>query len=324
MIDRARAGLRLAASSMLLALAGCGGGSGPATPDGGASPTPTPAPTPTPSPSPSQPPACRLTAPTVDCSTRKVRPQEMAEVLQAALETAIATPGAMYAEYTNRVYDLALFRSRVVDYLTAAGVCGAWDYGNEMGDEIFVRSADGCVAEQYDIITGEGGVRMANKSSNAWQEGWGVPVPGPKPQFSREGDLTCSLPGDRSTFCFSIKNTQGYYGPQIYTLIAGVVSENPQLFDPKDFLPAQGETIPDQLRLAAWRILDPDAYIAAVEKKIRAAGFCGYVDKGDILKVKSVAKGNIFHEEMDIVQNPASGGSYLGFVVKDRCHDAGF
>ena len=324
MIDRARAGLRLAVSSTLLALAGCGGASGPGTPEGGASPTPTPVATPTPSPTPSQPAACQLTAPTVDCSTRKVRPQEMADVLQAALETAIGTPGAMYAEYTNRIYDLALFRSRVVDYLTAAGACGAWDYGNEIGDEIFVRSADGCVAEQYDVITGEGGVRVANKSSNAWQEGWGVPVPAPKPQFSREGDLTCSLPGDRSTFCFGIKGTQGEFGPEIYGLVASVVSENPQLFDPKDFLPGQGETIPGQLRLAAWRILNPDAYIAAIEKKIRAAGFCGYIEKGDILKVKRVAKGNIFHEEMDVVQNPASGGSYLGFVVKDRCHDAGF
>ena len=37
-----------------------------------------------------------------------------------------------------------------------------------------------------------------------------------------------------------------------------------------------------------------------------------------------MSKGNIFHEEMDVVQNPASGGSYVSFVVKDRCHNAGF
>ncbi len=325
MIDSFRAVLILVASSVaLLALVGCGGSSSPGTPDGGATPTPTPVPTPTPTPTPSQPAACQLTAPTVDCAYRNRQPQEMANVLQAALDTAVGTRGTMYTEYVNRIYDLDRFRSRTIGHLTAAGVCGAWDYGNEIGDEIFVRSADGCVAEQYDIITGEGGVRNANKKSNAWQEGFEVPVPGPRPQYPREGDLTCSLPGDRTSFCFTIKGTQGEFGAAVYTLLVAVMNENPQLFDPGDYLPGQGEFIPAQLRVPAWRIRDPDAYIAAVETKIRGAGFCGYVEKGDILKVKSVAEGNIFHEEMDIVQNPSSGGAYSGFVVKDRCHNAGF
>ena len=312
----------LAASAALLALAGCGGSSSPSGPGPTPSPTATPAPTPTPTPSQSA--ACRLSAPTVDCGTRKTQPLEMADLLQAALDAATGTPGVMYAEYANRIYDLELFRSRVVDHLTAAGVCGAWDYGNETGDEIYLRSADGCVTEQYDIITGDGGIRAPNKKSNAFQEGWDVPVPPPKPQFPREGDLTCPLPGDRTTFCFGIKDTHGEFGPAVYTLLVAVMNENPQLFDKTDLAPGQGEFIPDELRVAAWRILDQDAYIAAVEKKIRGAGFCAYVEKGDILKVKSVAKGNVFHEEMDIVQNPPSGGSFAGFVVKDRCHDAGF
>jgi len=248
----------------------------------------------------------------------------MAETLQAAVDVAIGTAGTMYAEYPNRIYDLDLFRSRTLEHLTAAGLCGAWDYGNEKGDEIFVRSADGCVAEQYDLITGEGGVRNANKGSNAWQEGFSVPVPGPKPQYSREGDLQCSLPGDRSTFCFSIRRTQGAFGADVYRLLVEVMNENPALFDKSDFVPGQGEFIPDQLRVAAWRINDQDAYIAAVERKLRANGYCAYIEKGDILKVKRVALGNVFHEEMDVVQNPPSGGSYVSFVVKDRCHNAGF
>jgi hypothetical protein len=322
MIDRSHAALLpAAAAAAVLALAGCGG-STPSSPN--PTPVPTVAPTPTPVPTPSQPAACRLTAPTIDCSTRTVRPLEMADTLQSALDVAIGTSGAMYAEYSNRIYDLDLFRSRTIVHLTAAGLCGAWDYGNEIGDEIFVRSADGCVAEQYDLITGEGGVRNANKGSNAWQEGWGVPVPDPKPQFSREGDLTCSLPGDRSTFCFSIKGTHGEFGEDVYRLMVQVMNENPQLFDKNDFAPGQGDFIPEQLRLAAWRINDQNAYIAAVETKLRANGYCAYIEKGDILKVKRVTKGNIFHEEMDVVQNPASGGSYVSYVVKDRCHNAGF
>jgi hypothetical protein len=248
----------------------------------------------------------------------------MAETLQAAIDVAVGTPGTMYAEYSNKIYDLDRFRSRTVGHLTAAGLCGAWDYGNLLGDEIYVRSADGCVVEQYDLITGDGGVRNANKGSNAWQEDWGVPVPAPKPDFSREGDLTCSLPGDRSTFCFGIRNSPGEFGPEVYRLVVQVMNENPALLDKNSWAPGQGDFIPDQLRVAAWRILNQDAYIAAVETKLRANGFCAYIEKGDILKVKKVAKGNIFHEEMDVVQNGTDGTPYASFVVKDRCHNAGF
>jgi len=253
-----------------------------------------------------------------------VKPLEMADVLQSAIDVAVGTQGTMYTDVSNRIYDLDVFRSRSIEHLTAAGLCGAWDYGNERGDEIFVRSADGCVVEQYDLITGEGGVRVPNKASNAFQEGFGVPVPGPKPQFSREGDLQCSLPGDRSTFCFGIKGTQGEFGAEVYKLLVDVMNENPALFDKNDTVPGQGEFIPEQLRVATWGIRNTDGYANALLSKLRANGFCATIVLGDILKVKKVSKGNIFHEEMDVIQSPASGGSHVSFVVKDRCHNAGF
>jgi hypothetical protein len=322
MTHRFRAVLLLAASAAAAISGFACGGSSPAGPD--PTPAPTIAPTPTPTPTPSQPAACRLTAPTVDCSTRTVRPLEMAETLQAAIDTAIGTSGTMYAEYTNKIYDLDRFRSRTIEYLTAAGLCGAWDYGNVVGDEIYVRSADGCVVEQYDLITGEGGVRNANKGSNAWQEGFEVPVPGPKPDFPREGDLQCSLPGDRSTFCFSIKRTPGEFGPDVYRLLVAVMNENPALFDKNDWAPGQGDFIPAEMRVAAWRIVNHDGYVAALEAKLRANGYCAYVSGGDILKVKRAATGNVFHEEIDVAQEPGNGGTYVSFVMKDRCHNAGF
>jgi hypothetical protein len=309
------------------ALAGCGGGSRATSPDRTV-PTPvaiaTPTPTPTPTPQPAVPAACQLKAPTIDCSTHDFKAQELAPALQAALDTAMSTAGVMYAEYTNRVYDLPRFRSIVVDTLAAGGICGAWDYGNFVGDEIYVRSADGCAVEQYDILTGEGGVRPANKTSNVWQADWGTPVPGPKPDFVRDGDLTCTLPGDRSTFCFTIKGTPGAFGGDAYAAVAGVMNESPQLFDPRDRVGGQTEFEPDVMRPPAWHINDVGGYLAAVVQKLHARGYCAYVEKGDILKVKSLAKGNLFHEEFDIVQNPAGGGDYVSFSVKDRCHDAGF
>ncbi len=309
---------------VLLTSAGCG--SGAANPGGPSGPvaTPTPTPTPTPSPAATRPAPCLLTAPTVNCAERNVHPLEMAEVLQAAIENAQNTPTVMYTDVSNRIYNLPLFRSKIVDYLTANGICGAWDYGNEIGDEIYLRSADGCVTEQYDLIAGDGGVRAANKTSNKWQEGWEVAPPPPKPDWPRVGDLNCSLPGDRSTFCISIKNSHGQFGEDVYRLFVQVFNENPALFDPNDYQPSQGDFIPDSLRVPAWRILDPDAYIAAVQRKLRSNGYCAFVDKGDILMVKSLTLGNLFHEEMDIIQNPPAGGAYAGFTIKDRCHDAGF
>jgi hypothetical protein len=304
---------------------GCGGGSHATAPEGGATVTPTPTPTPKPSPSPpAVSAACQLTAPTVDCGTREVRSQELAPALQAGVDAAAMTTGVMYPDVPNRIYDLPQFRAKVIDTLTAAGLCGAWDYGNESGNEIYVRSADGCAIEQYGLIGSDGGARRPAKSSNVWSSGWGVPVPDPKPQFPRDGDLTCPLPGDRATFCFSIRNSPGAFGPDVYKLMSEVLNENPTLFDSHDFLPGRADFQPDLLRLPAWRIKDQAAYIRAVETKLRGRGYCAYVESGDILKLKSLANGNLFHEEIDIVQDPPDGGAYVSFAIKDRCHDAGF
>jgi hypothetical protein len=323
MMTQLRAALLVVASAAaVVTLPGCGG-SNPGNPNPVPTPTVSPSPTPPPTP-PSQSAACTLTHPTKDCNTVNRHPQMNADLLQRAIDTATATPGAMYPG-GSRINDLMLFRNKTIEVLANAGYCAAWDYGNTIGDEIYTRTPEGCVAEQYDIITGEGGLRAANKKSNAWQDfGFANPVPGPKPNFSKVGDTQCSLPGDRSTYCFSIKRTPGAFGPQIYALLVQVMNENPALFDPNDFAPGQGTFIPSDLRPAAWRIRNVDGFIAALEAKIRANGFCGYVEKGDILKVKSVSMGNIFHEEIDVVQNPDSGGDYVSFVVKDRCHDAGF
>jgi hypothetical protein len=239
-----RAVLLLAASWVaVLAFAGCGGSSSPADP-GGVTPVPTPAPTPTPSPTPSQPAACQLTAPTVNCDTHEPKPQELAPVLQAALDAAVTTPGVMYTEFPNKIYNMDLFRSRTIEGLTAAGVCGAWDHSNDAGDEIYVRTGDGCVVEQYDIIGGDGGVRGANKNSNVWQTGWGQPVPGPRSQYSKYGDLSCPLPGERTTFCFSIRGTPGLYGSDIYRILVEVMNENPALFDKGEVVPARATSSP--------------------------------------------------------------------------------
>ena len=307
--------------SSVVALADCGGSASGPTP----TPIVTPAPTPTPTPTPAstQPPPCQLTAPTVNCGTHRIKPQELAEFLNPALDAAKATPGVMYADAPERLYDVDLFRTKVIDGLTARGVCGAWDYGNVIGDELYTRSADGCVVEQYDVISGLGEVRAASRKSNVWSGGWENKVPPPRPNWAKQGDQTCSLPGSRITYCFQVKGTGGEFGPAVYALMVEMLDENPKLIDKTDFMAGQGESIPGMLRLGAWRLRDKAGYISGIEAKIRAHGFCGFV-RGDILMVKSLEKGNLFHEEMDIIQNPSSGGDYTGFVLKDRCHAAGF
>jgi hypothetical protein len=300
----------------------CGGTSSTA-PNTTPTPIVTPTPTPTPTPVATQPPPCQLAAPTTKCGERSSRPQELAAFLNPAIDAAKATPGVMYANNPDRIYDVNLFRSTIVERLTAKGVCGAWDYGNVAGDEIYTRSADGCVVEQYDIIGGEGGVRSATKKSNVWSGGWSEGVPPAKPAWRRLGDQTCSLPGERSAFCFSIKGSHGEFGDSIFALYSQVLEENPTLIDKTEYMPGQGAPVPDALRPGGYLIRNKAAYINAIEAKIRANGFCGYIE-GDILRVKSLEQGNLFHEEFDIIQNPAGGGDYTGFVVKDRCHSAGF
>jgi hypothetical protein len=299
------------------------GGNNSTTPDTTPTPVVTPTPTPTPTPVATQPPPCQLTAPTVKCGERPSKPQELAAFLTPALDAARATPGVMYASNPDRLYDVNLFRSTVVERMTAKGVCAAWDYGNVTGDEIYTRSADGCVVEQYDIIGGDGGVRGATKKSNVWSAGWEEPVPAPKPAWRKIGDQTCSLPGERSAFCFTIKGSHGEFGDRLFALYQEVLDENPALIDKTDYVPGQGAPVPDALRPGGYLIRNKAAFIGALEAKIRANGFCGFVD-GDILKVKSLEKGNLFHEEYDVIQNPAGGGDYTSFVVKDRCHSAGF
>jgi hypothetical protein len=319
-LARTAAALLLGVAAGLLCPA-CGSIGAPAGPAPVATPSATPTP---PDPAPRAASGCALTAPKIDCATRVVNTPDLNNDLQEAIDAAARTGSVMYSDDPNRIYDLLQFRQIVVSTLGAKGMCGAWDYGNESGDEIYVRSADGCVTEQYDLITGDGGVRPAKKSSMMWQDGWGPAVPAAKPAFSKEGDLSCTLPGDRSTFCLSIKNSPGEYGRAVYDLMAQVLNENPGLFDAGDHLKGRGEGNADQLRLPAWRIVDVDGYIAKIEAKLRANGFCGFVEKGDILKVKKVSRGNILHEEIDVVENPPSGGAYVSFAVKDRCHDAGF
>ena len=316
--------LAVLASCLLsvIALADCGGSSSTG-PSNNPTPIVTPTPTPTPTPVATQPPPCQLTAPTVKCAERKVRAQELADFLNPALDAAKATPGVMYADNPNRLYDIDLFRSKVIERLTAKNVCGAWDYGNTIGDELYTRSADGCVVEQYDVISGDGGVRAASRKSNVWSGGWEEKVPPPRPDWRKQGDLTCGLPGSRITYCLQIKSTGGEFGATAYALMVEALDENPGLIEKNDYMPGQGESIPGMLRLGAWRLRNKAGYISAIETKIRAHGFCSYVN-GDILLVKSLEKGNLFHEEIDIIQNPETGGDYSGFVVKDRCHAAGF
>ncbi len=306
------------AVAVLVGLAGCGGGATPPTTP--PSPVITPTPTPTPTPIAQQPAACLLKAPTVDCANRPQIAQELAAPLQAGLDAASTTPGVMYAG-VNQIYDIMKFRNKVVDTLAKQNICGAWDYGDPAGTEIFVRSADGCKVEQYAAIASNGGIRPASKRNFMWEGDFSSPVPPPKPNYSKDGDLGCSLPGDRATYCFSIKNTPGEFGQDVYRALTQVMAENPDLFEPNYFLPGTGLN-PDLMMVPGWFIKDVPKYVAAVEAKLRANGYCAYVD--EVLRVKSVAKGNVLHEEIDIIQNPPGGGDFTLFSVKDRCHDAGF
>jgi hypothetical protein len=54
------------------------------------------------------------------------------------------------------IRNLDKFRAALVTALDDRGICGIFDYGNRIADNIYLRTADGRVSEGYDVISGSG------------------------------------------------------------------------------------------------------------------------------------------------------------------------
>jgi hypothetical protein len=267
------------------------------------SPAPAPSPTPTPTPGSVTPNSCSGPLPAPGPCGVRPDPQLRSALAQAEEEVKrqkdLFYPDGVTIRYLSR------YRAALVAALDARGLCGVWDYGNAIGDNLYLRTADGRISEGYDAITGRGqpGLVYANSCEPA------STPPGPAPQYGASADPTCKLGGSGETFCLS--GAWGTdYASDVRSAITSVIAEKPDLFDLKDTLNSE----------LSYKLNDPAAYVAAVLDKLRAKGYCAVEHEELAVKLD-----NTVSENYDIVRSPGDRPSqYSLFAPKGRCHNATF
>jgi hypothetical protein len=307
LIHSRRIGSFVVTSCFLLGIGSCGGGNEPTNPS---TPSPTvPAPTPTPTatpPAPSTSSSCATPAPPAGAGHCGTRPDpllisQMEQTLdQVRGQADIFYPNGVTIRYIDK------YRKAVIEGLDARGLCGVFDYGDNgsgLGDVLYVRTTDNRLSEAYDVVSGSGQARAGyeNSCEPASTQPPGVPhypVLDPK----------CSLPPSGATFCIGA-SFETEYGDDVRAAIKAVMVEQPQLFDFKDALESE----------LSFRLIDPATYIAAVEAKLQAKGYCAYEDEE-----LAVKKDDSMNENFDIVRSPAGDAQYSLYVYKGKCHNSLF
>jgi len=223
--------------------------------------------------------------------------------LEAAFDSAYALGPEVFYEDGRTIRYVDRFREVVLSSLDAQGVCGVFDFGNGMGDEIYLRSPDGTISEVWDAVASSGTPRLGYLTTCEPP----LSFPEPPPTLP-DLDPTCSLPPSQATFCLDSSFQSLYYGV-VHGAIEEVAAERPELFNFDD---TEGGEL-------SWALTDEEAYVAAVVEKLHEAGYC--VLAGEELAVKA---DNSVNENFDIVRNPPGGGAYSRISYRGKCHNALF
>ena len=287
-----------------LAFGSCG--SSPTTSPTPPTTQPAPAPSPTPTPpsgSGPQPKSCGTGAPTGGTSCGYRPDPQLATVLTQSLDEVRSQKDIFYPDRQTIRY-IDKFRAALVTALDNRGICGIFDFGNGIADNIYLRTADGRISEGYDVISGDGRGRVGYQNSC---EPAG-PGPDPKPTYPSI-DGSCGLSGSANSFCVG-QNFESAYAGDVRAALVELIAERPELFDTKDALNAD----------LSYRLTDTKAYVAAMVAKVRGKGYCAMEEEE-----LSVKKDNSMSENFDIVRTPGDRpDQYSLFVYKGRCHNAAF
>ncbi len=288
-----------------LSLLSCGGNDRPASPTPPTTTSPAPAPSPTPSATPTPtvaPRSCGGPAPSGGQCGSRPDPQ-LSNVLAQAFDEVRAQRDIFYPDGVT-IRHLDKFRAATVAALDARGICGIFDFGNRIGDNLYIRTADGRISEGYDVISGTGLIRLgyANSCEPAG------PFPPTDPGYANH-DPACKLPPSGDTFCLG-RSFDSEYRDDVRGAIVALTTERPELFD-------LGDTLNSEL---SYRLHDPKAYTDAVVAKLRAKGYCAIEDEELLVK-----RDNSLSENFDIVRTPGDRPhQYSLFSYKGRCHNATF
>ncbi len=297
--------------AIILCVAGAGsfvscGGDKPSNPSPPTtlSPAPAPSPTPTPTPTPATARSCATGVPTGSGACGYRPDPQLSHDLAAVFDHVKGQKDLFYPDGKTIRY-MDRFRAAVIEGLDARGLCGVWDYGNRIADNLYIRTADGRISEGYDAISGTG---------QPWQGYHGScepagPQPDPPPQSGPSQDPTCKLSRSTETFCLTAAWGTDY-SSDVRSAITSVIAEKPELFDLKDTLNSE----------LSYKLNDTKAYVDAVVGKLRAKGYCAIEDEELAVKLD-----NSVSENYDIVRSPGDRPSqYSLFAPKGRCHNATF
>jgi hypothetical protein len=303
----------VAASVAVLTVSACGGGK-PSDPGPNPSATPTPtttttrpaAPSPTPTPIASAA-SCNGPAPTGSLNNCAYRPDGQLRKQVELMFEEVRNQKDLFYPNSPHVRYMDKMRAAVLASLDRQGICAIWDYGDGasgIGDIIYVRTSDNRVNEAYDIISGNGQLRIGYQNTcepASIQPAFQANIP--------VRDPSCTMPASFTTYCLG-REIESLYEVDVRNAVLEVIQQRPELFDLKDTLNSE----------LSFRLYDPHAYVAAVIARVRAKGYCAYED-GEL----AVKKENTMSEQFDIVRTPGDREyQYSLFQYKGRCHNAIF
>src|SRR5262249_53764877 len=120
---------------------------------------------------------------------------QLATVLAQSLDEVHNHSDIFYPDQVT-IRNVDKFRATLVTALDNRGICGIFDFGNGIADNIYLRTADGRISEGYDVLSGSGQTRVGYQNSCEPAS----PFPGPKPTYPVL-DGSCGLPGSANSFC---------------------------------------------------------------------------------------------------------------------------
>ena len=282
---------------LALSLSVCGGDGNPSAP-------PTPAPTPTPAPAPTPTPLARTNCDRIGMGTGTgVNCPRQSPSFQNEVDEAIARLQSQRPDLFNgrNVLSVGQYLLGVTANLEAMGLCASFD-----GEEMQVKNSND-FNDQYHILTSGQQFRDGTGSYRVTCYPAAFPTPSTPPGNRAPG---CPLPlaPSRDVGC---GNEKPAFLSLVDAAIQKVADERPDILDKSDVRGGNGW----------YKILNPEAYFAAVVSNLHARGVCAFYD-GEELAVKNENK---FSDQYDILAGEWPGYTRRGEgSYRTTCYPAAF
>ena len=164
----------------------------------------------------------------------------------------------MYTDVSNRIYDLDLFRSRSIEHVTAAGAVrrvGLRERAGRRDLPPLRRRLRGRAVRPHHRRGWRPCARTRRRTP--FRRALASRSRARSRSSRRRATSSARCPATARPSASGSGTRRASTGREVYGLLVAVMNENPALFDPNDFVPGQGEFIPEQLRVATWAHPEP-------------------------------------------------------------------